>query len=308
MDIEDLRRIVQSDPGDVDSQIQLWKATARISGPSAYLEPLSLRKLWKCTPDEVQDLVIEEVKRRLPDFDHIGTKSWILKTTDKPEENKVVEEADGHRLATFRHKLSRIEFNLLPGKSGMNPILMSRWPMTVRQWSILCEESLSKHGGEDVGDPMVGLPCANIQKGLRKRGLRLPTGEEWLYACQAGATTYFYWGDQFDSDHVWHQGNTRMSRESVGEHEQSSHWNAFGLVDVLGNVWEWTSNVSEGFPRVMEECRGWSYQVSEWDMQEVFNAVETMAYPFSCREVHEGVSGDDIGFRAVKSIPPSSTY
>ncbi|MBI5397464.1 MAG: formylglycine-generating enzyme family protein [Verrucomicrobia bacterium] len=66
---------------------------------------------------------------------------------------------------------------------------------------------------------------------------RLPTEAEWEYACRAGATTRHYTGDS-DSDlarAAWYVTNSSRAPHPVGQKEP----NAFGLHDMLGNVWEW---------------------------------------------------------------------
>ncbi|TAD83221.1 MAG: formylglycine-generating enzyme family protein [Bacteroidetes bacterium] len=67
---------------------------------------------------------------------------------------------------------------------------------------------------------------------------RLPTEAEWEYACRAGSTTRFYFGDdeQQLNQHAWHQNNSMDKFQKVGQKLP----NAWGLYDMLGNVCEWT--------------------------------------------------------------------
>lgn len=78
---------------------------------------------------------------------------------------------------------------------------------------------------------------------------RLPSEEEWEYAARAGSTTARPWGAYPDPNHA----NTGADTCCATQTRAGDHWaytspvgsfppNAFGLYDMIGNVWQWTAS------------------------------------------------------------------
>jgi len=96
---------------------------------------------------------------------------------------------------------------------------------------------------------------------------RLPSEAEWEYACRAGTTTRYYWGDSdFESvmgRYCWYTENAGSSTHPVGRKEP----NAWGLYDMSGNVWEWCED------RWHDNCSGAPTDGSAWVSGGAFDRV-----------------------------------
>jgi formylglycine-generating enzyme required for sulfatase activity len=75
---------------------------------------------------------------------------------------------------------------------------------------------------------------------IKKKGYRLPTEAEWEYACRAGTTTEYYWGNEIDGSYCWYGDN----RDRGGCHHKVGLLlpNGYNLYDMSGNVSEWCND------------------------------------------------------------------
>ena len=96
--------------------------------------------------------------------------------------------------------------------------------------------------------PVVWVSWKNAKAFCKWAGLSLPTDAQWEYACRAGTTTDYYFGDaenvrryeqQKEFDHYgWEVLNSDSHTHPVAQKKP----NAWGLYDMLGNVWEWVED------------------------------------------------------------------
>lgn len=127
------------------------------------------------------------------------------------------------------------------------PFYMGIYPVTQREYEEIighnpsCFDGEPKRPVESVSWNDAATFCKKLSQN-EGRTYRLPTEAEWEYACRAGSTTEFYWGDSTSSKvmdlYCWYKANPDDSTQLVGQ----KHPNEFGLYDMIGNVLEWCSD------------------------------------------------------------------
>ncbi len=188
---------------------------------------------------------------------------FMMGTEDEEIERLVKEyDWDGYRRERPQHKVTVPNF------------IMGRYPITQAQWrevagweqvekTLESDPSYFKENYEEIDRwqrPVEQVSwedakefCARLSN-KTKREYRLPTEAEWEYACRAGTTTPFHFGETISTELANYRGTDDESMGWKGSYGRGSKGiyqeqttpvtyfkvaNNFGLSDLHGNVWEW---------------------------------------------------------------------
>ena len=126
------------------------------------------------------------------------------------------------------------------------PFYLGKYPVTQAQWEAVMGSNPSRFKGE-LNRPVETVLWDEAQEFLRKVGTRevgktyrLPTEAEWEYACRAGSTGAYFFGDDETKlkEYAWYDRNSGRTTHPVGKLKP----NPWGLHDMHGNVWEWVQD------------------------------------------------------------------
>jgi len=211
----------------------------------------------------------------------------------------------------------------------IKPFLLGKYPINQAQWAAVAK--LPKIQYDLKPDPShfkgKNLPVENVSwndavefcvrlSQKTGRSYRLPSEAEWEYACRAGTTTPFHFGDTVTPDLVNYHGNYpygsapkgiwRGKTTAVGSFPP----NSFGLYDMHGNVWEWCQDIwQDNYNGAPTDGSAWETSGSD---HQVLRGGSWSDHAVHCRAANRyyysaGGSNRSVGFRvAVALAVPSS--
>lgn len=150
-------------------------------------------------------------------------------------------------------------------------------------------------------DPVVQVSFNDAVAYANWKGRSVPLETEWEYAAKAGSETLYVWGDKLAPNGV-DQANTWQGAFPIKNTVSDGHFlhaqvgcykpNAYGLYDMIGNVWEWTATpIDSGTDVTQNIIKGGSFLCAENYCQR---------YRASARQPQDAdFTTNHIGFRTV---------
>ena len=195
---------------------------------------------------------------------------------------------------------------------------IGKYPITQRQWHAVMGDNPSYFSSDNI-ESNADRPVEQVSwrrasvytyklAELTGRSYRLPSEAEWEYACRAGTTTAYPWGNTIShADATFNRPDSALGTCSV----YGGQPNAFGLHDMNGNVWEivadddhddYTGAPTDGSVWKVSQARRVGDEVvkrgGSWDLPAEYLRCATRSWA-------DPDNGDELtGFRVAMSLPP----
>ncbi|MTJ47484.1 formylglycine-generating enzyme family protein [Dolichospermum sp. UHCC 0259] len=210
----------------------------------------------------------------------------------------------------------------------VRPFFMGKYQITQAQWRFVAQlpqvtRELKPDPSRFKGDnrPVESVSwkdtvefCDRLSNHT-KRQYRLPSEAEWEYACRAGTTTPFHFGEtittdlaNYHGDYTYGDGIKGINQKETTEVDSFGLANNFGLYDMHGNVREWCQDVwHSNYKGARTEGSAWLSDKHEKGLNSrVLRGGSWYDYPGNCRsasrcKIHFDYPLDIIGFRVVCS-------
>ncbi len=277
------------------------------------------------------------------------TREPKLKITRSPGRNPCFDEALGEGLTlcmmqipggsfmmgSLEDELDNYDDEQPQHEVSVATFFMAKYPVTQAQWLFVAalepvEQELKADPSHFKGDnrPVEQVNwheavefCQRLSRHSQKQ-YQLPTEAQWEYACRAGTTTPFHFGETITTDLANYRGTDGKESDRSGSYGSGSKGeyreettavdyfdiaNSFGLCDMHGNVGEWCAdhwhNNYEGAP-----IDGSAWISAEETSNRLFRGGSWDDIPWICRSALRGdVRPDDrlylIGFRVCCAAP-----
>ncbi|NEQ70146.1 MAG: formylglycine-generating enzyme family protein [Symploca sp. SIO2D2] len=211
----------------------------------------------------------------------------------------------------------------------LKSFLMGKYPVTQAQWQTVAtllpvntELRLNPSRFKSASLPVERVSWSDAVEFCTRlsqktgRQYRLPSEAEWEYACRAGTTTPFHFGEtitpelaNYDGDYIYSSGPKGKSRRKTTPVGSFKVANDFGLYDMHGNVWEWCADHwHKNYVGAPKDGNAWVYKNINNNDYRILRGGSWDFFPEVCRSAFRYINspGDlhigNIGFRVVCEV------
>ncbi|WP_204140733.1 formylglycine-generating enzyme family protein [Halomicronema sp. CCY15110] len=204
---------------------------------------------------------------------------------------------------------------------------LGRFPVTQAQWRFVAElpqqeielkRDPAKFKGGDRPVEQVNWHeavefCARLAEHTQ-RPYRLPSEAEWEYACRAGTTTPFHFGETISSELANYDGNYAFADGPKGKYREKTTpvgsfqvANDFGLCDMHGNILEWCQDVwHDNYEGAPTDGSAWTEGGNQGGR--ILRGGSCFVFPWFCRSAYRynitpGDRSNGLGFRVCCTAP-----
>jgi len=188
------------------------------------------------------------------------------------------------------------------------PFYIGTYPVTQREWKAVMGDTPSFFKGDDL--PVENISWNDVQEFIQKLNkkeaidkYRLPSEAEWEYACRAGTTTKYCFGNDESKlgEYAWYDGNSGNKTHPINLKKP----NPWGLYDMHGNVWEWVQDIwHDSYNGAPTDGSVWK---SGGDSNRVHRCGSWRFNAYYCQSAHRGSlcttqHYDFLGFRLLRVL------
>jgi serine/threonine-protein kinase len=172
-------------------------------------------------------------------------------------------------------------------KESVKPFFMDVYEITVNKYD--------NPDGDSKGLPKVGVNWQQADDYCKRIGKRLPTEEEWEFAARGTQNFIYPWGND------WKDGNANIGSTAFSEVGKYKGASPFGIYDMVGNAWEWTSSDFKPYPGGKAVVEGANMKTIRGGSFEATKDYATTTYRIGWKATGAN-SYDRTGFRCVMDI------
>ncbi|MDP1623830.1 MAG: SUMF1/EgtB/PvdO family nonheme iron enzyme [Bacteroidales bacterium] len=301
------------DPGYRSKQYVYPVSGVSVDYRSLFQKPLHKIVIQLFTGSELNDEMIIMPGQAIP---LLISKPGVTQLAKEVPEDMVLIPAGNFRYYTKREPNTLDPFIPLPDLSdtvtlAMHQFFMDKYPVTNAQFKIFIDQTayiptdtanylkrwingLPPEGEED--QPVVFVNLDDVRAYAEWAGKRLPTESEWQYAAQGGDMRKYPWGSSMDSTRCNYNLNfpTPVNRFPSGA-------SPFGVMDLIGNVWQMTDDVYDNGSYYFNIIRGGSYYHPTQSIWYVTGGPLPADHPEMLLLIAPGLDRNaTVGFRCVK--------